>query len=124
MPARCFALSHAVEFCWMRFPPKVKHQRVCRPRVAWSAATHGIRVERYTATVARLCRTVIEPGLQLAIANERLQHRHVDRVQLQGPKIRIELLPMILVIREAPFIRELLKISHDRLLPLAYAVSI
>src|ERR1700735_3974700 len=39
MPARCFALSHAVELCWMRFPEKVKHQRGCCPRVASSAAT-------------------------------------------------------------------------------------
>jgi hypothetical protein len=39
MPARCFALSHAVELCWMRLPAKVKHQRGCCPRVASSAAT-------------------------------------------------------------------------------------
>jgi len=37
-------------------------------------------------------RRVRDTILQLAIANERLQHRHVDRIQLQGPQIRIELL--------------------------------
>jgi len=38
-----------------------------------------------------------------------------------GPKVRIELLQMILIIREAPLIRELLEISHDRLLPYEYS---
>jgi hypothetical protein len=37
-------------------------------------------------------------------------HRHVDRLKLQGPEIRIELFQMILVIREAPLISELLEI--------------
>src|SRR6202789_2061021 len=43
-------------------------------------------------------RRVRDTILQLAIANERLQHRHIDRIQLQGSKIRIELLQMILII--------------------------
>jgi len=38
-----------------------------------------------------------------------------------GPKVRIELLQMILIIREAPLIGEFLEISHDRLLPYEYA---
>src|ERR1700733_6955349 len=58
--------------------------------------------------------------LRLAISNERLQHRHVDRIQLQGPEIRIKLLQMILIIRKASLIGELLEISHDRLLPYEY----
>src|SRR6202046_699993 len=62
-------------------------------------------------------RRVRDTILQFAIANERLQHRHVDRIELTGPKKRIEFFQMILILREAPLIRELLKISHDRLLP-------
>src|SRR5450631_4302696 len=62
-------------------------------------------------------RRVRDTILQLAIADERLQDRHINRIQLQGPQIRIELLQMIPVIREAPLIDELLEISHDRLLP-------
>ena len=56
----------------------------------------------------------------LAIANKRLQHRHINRIQLQGSQIRVELLQMILIVREAPLIGELLEISHDRLLPYEY----
>jgi hypothetical protein len=62
-------------------------------------------------------RRVRDTIIQLAIANERLQHRHVNRIQPQGPQIRIELLQMIPIIRKAPFIGELLEISDDRLLP-------
>src|SRR6202167_2035896 len=62
-------------------------------------------------------RRVRDTVLQLAIADEWLQHRHIDRIQLQGSQIRIELLQMILIIREASLIGELLDISHDRLLP-------
>ena len=44
-------------------------------------------------------RRVRDTIFRLAIADERLQHRHIDRLQPQGSKIRIELLQMIFIIR-------------------------
>jgi hypothetical protein len=55
--------------------------------------------------------------LRLAIANVRLQSRHLDRIQPQRAQIGVELLQMILVIEEAPLIRKLLEIPYDSLLP-------
>jgi hypothetical protein len=55
--------------------------------------------------------------LRLAIANVRLQCRHIDRIQPQRAQIGVQLLQMILVIEEAPLIRKLLEIAYDRLLP-------
>jgi hypothetical protein len=43
---------------------------------------------------------------------EPLQHRHINRIQLQGPQIRIELFQMILIIRNTPLVCELLEISQ------------
>src|ERR1700728_2201462 len=55
--------------------------------------------------------------LRLAIANVRLQCRHVDLIQPQRAQIEVELLQMIPVIEEAPLVCKLLEIAYDRLLP-------
>jgi hypothetical protein len=42
-----------------------------------------------------------------------LQHRHVERLKLQGSQIRIEPLQVIFIIGEALLIGELLEMAHD-----------
>ena len=61
MPARCFALSHAVELCWMRLPEKVKHQRGCCPRTLAELGSIGRNLNQI-ARAANQSQLVTSPG--------------------------------------------------------------